>query len=53
LAVEYHTHHRLVEVGPVVLAVAPLADLLAAVPLEVDRGGVEEDQSKAGDQVRR
>src|SRR4051794_38838900 len=34
-----------------VLAEAPLADLLAPLPLEVDRRGVEEDQSEVGEEV--
>ena len=51
LAVEHGPDDHLVEVGPVVLAVAPLADVLAALALEVDRGGVEEDQLQAGEEV--
>src|SRR5262249_55183300 len=50
-AVEHHTDDHLVQVRPVVLAVAPLADLLAAVALEVERGGVEEHQLQAGEGV--
>ena len=34
-----------------VLAEAPLADVLAALALEVDRGGVEEDQLQVGEEV--
>ena len=34
-----------------VLAEAPLADVLAALALEVDRGGVEEDQLEVGEEV--
>ena len=34
-----------------VLAEPPLADVLAALALEVDRGGVEEDQLEIGEEV--
>ena len=51
LAVEHRPDDHLVEVGPMVLAEAPLADVLAALALEVDRGGVEEDQLQAAEEV--
>ena len=51
LAVEHRPDDHLVQVGPMVLAVAALADVLAALALEVDRGGVEEDQLEIGEEV--
>ena len=53
LTVEHRPDDHLVEVGPMVLAEAPLADVLAALALEVDRGGVEEDQLQGAEEVRR
>ena len=51
LAVEHRPDDHLVQVGPMVLAEAPLADVLAALALEVDRGGVEEDQLQTAEEV--
>src|SRR3954471_12571769 len=51
LSIEHRPDDHLVEVGPMVLAEAPLADLLAAFALEVDGGGVEEDQLQVGEEV--
>src|SRR5207342_2425904 len=51
LAVEHRPHDHLVEVGSMVLAEPPPADVLAALALEVDRGGIEEDQLQAAEEV--
>src|SRR5512135_224111 len=51
LSIEHSPDDHLVEGGPMILAEAPLANLLAALPLEVDRGGVEEDQMQVGEEV--
>ena len=51
LTVEHGPDDHLLEVGPVVLAVAPLPEALAPLALEVDAGGVEEDQLELGEQV--
>ena len=51
LTVEHGPDDHLLEVGPMVLAVAALADRLSAFSLEVDRGRVEEDQLELGEQV--
>src|SRR5208337_4267498 len=44
LPVQHGAYDYLPQVGPVVLAVAPLPQALAPLALEVDAGGVEEDQ---------
>ncbi len=51
LAVEHGPDDHLVQVRAVVLAVAPLADVLAAVALEGDRGGIEEHQLESAEEV--
>ena len=51
LAVEHRADDHLVEVGPMVLAEAALADVLAPFSLEVDRSGVEEDELEIGEEV--
>src|ERR1700678_4379836 len=51
LTIEHRPDDHLVEVGPMILAEAPLADVLTALALEVDRGGVEEDQLQSAEEV--
>src|SRR3954447_22611916 len=51
LSIEHGPHDHLVQVGAMVLAEAPLANLLATFALEIDRGGVEEDQLQAAEEV--
>src|SRR5512143_2190688 len=51
LTIEHRPDDHLVEVGPMVLAEAALADVLAALALEVNRCGVEEDQLQVGEEV--
>src|SRR5206468_5652655 len=51
LAVEHRPDDHLVEVGPVVLAEPSLADLLAALARDVDRGCFEDDQLQAAEEV--
>src|SRR3954453_11259254 len=51
LSVEHRPDDHLVEVGAMVLAEAPLADVLAALALEVDRRGVEEHQLQSTEEV--
>src|SRR6266446_2324525 len=51
LTVEHRPDDHLVEVGAMVLAETPLADVLAALALEVERGGVEEDQLQSAEEV--
>ena len=51
LLVEDHADDHLLQVGPVVFAVASLAKGRTALALEVDRGRVEEDELKRGEQV--
>ena len=51
LLVEDHADDHLLQVGPVVLAVASLAEGLATLALEVDRGRVEEDELERGEQI--
>ena len=50
-AVEQHSQNQLLAVGAMVFAVAVAAQRLAAVALEVDRGGVEEHQVELAEQV--
>ena len=51
LFVEHGPDDHLLEVGPVVLAVATLTDRLSPLSLEVDGGRVEEDQLELSEQV--
>src|ERR1019366_1000979 len=51
VVVQHHAHHHLPEVGTMILRVSALADGLASLALEVDRGGVEEHDVQLGEQV--
>src|SRR5712692_660458 len=51
VTVEHGADDHLLEVRPVVFAMAVLAQLVAALTLEVDRGGVEENHLDAGEQI--
>src|SRR6267142_3335150 len=51
VAVQDGAHDHLLEIGPMILAVPVLPERLAAVALEVQAGGVEEDQVQVGEQV--
>ena len=51
LAIEDRADDHLVEVRAMILAEASLAEFGAAVALEVDRGGIEEDRLQAGEQI--
>ena len=51
LTVEHGSDDHLLEIRPVILAVASLTDRLSPLPLEVDRGRIEEDQLELSEQV--
>ncbi len=51
LTVEHHPDDHLLKVWPMILAMATLADGFAPLSLEVDAGGVEEDQLEIGEQI--
>ena len=46
-----HPDDHLLEIRPVILAEAPFAETLSAFPLEVDRGGIKENQLEAAEQI--
>ncbi len=50
-AIDHHAHDHLFEVGPVVLAVAALAQCVSAPTFEVDGRGVEKDEVQRGEEV--
>jgi hypothetical protein len=49
--VHHHPHHHLQPVRTVVLGVPIPPDGLSAIAFEVDRGGIEEDQIQAAEQI--
>jgi len=51
LPVKDRADHHLLQVGPVVLAVAAAADILAAFALEIQAGRIEEHQFKFREEV--
>ena len=51
LTIEHRPHDHLVQIGPMVLAEASLADVLTTLALEIDRGRVEEDQLEIGEEI--
>src|SRR5262249_17301248 len=51
LAVKHRPHDHLLEVRPVILAMAALANGFSSLSLEVDAGGVEEDELEFGEQI--
>ena len=51
LAVEHRADDHWVAVGPMVLAEAALADVLAAFSFEINRSGVEEDELEISEEV--
>src|SRR5215469_2491016 len=51
LTIQHRSHHHLVQVGAMVLAVSPLSQGVTPLALEVNRGGVEEDQIQASEQL--
>ena len=51
LAIEHSADHHLVQIGPMVFAVAVLAQGVATLALEIQRGGVEEDDLQFAEQI--
>ena len=49
ITVQHHTHHHLLQVGTMIFRMTARADGLAALALEVDRGGVEEHDVQIGE----
>jgi len=51
MIVENSPDHHLIEIRPMVLAVASLAQGLSPFPLKVERGGIEKDQVQPLEQM--
>jgi hypothetical protein len=49
--IKSHPDHHLAQIGPVVLAVTVATDVLSASSLEVNGGGVKEDQPHFAEQI--
>ena len=51
LSVQYRPHDHLMEIRPMILGVAELAQTFPAFSLEVDRRGVEENELEIGEEI--